>query len=507
MKQRNRLFRTSVAACAALSLGACTSTLGGGESSSDEVTTIAVTSSFPDLDPHHSTSNVNYLVNFGNIYEGLVALTGDSAEAIPVLATDWEMIDDTTYRFTLREGVTFHNGVPFDAEAAAYSIDRAVNDPASAELASYLATFKSARAVDPTTVEVTTKKFEPDLLQKLSMVMMVPPKAAEADSLTRKPVGTGPYEFESKSSDSISLRPYEDHWGDTSTEQQVKVVSRPEVSTLVAGLDTGVIDIAYDIPVELVDAVPAVQSAPVQEPVILRMNGLSGVTADPKVREAINAAIDTDALREQFIGKEYASDPQCQFMGEEAVGHNPNLSSPEADADRARALVTEAGAKGKTLSLVGVQGRYPKGAEILEAVKSQLEGVGFKVSLRVLDTQGWLDQIYLGSEKAPELAMIGVNTDQWSLFQPWASIVSSKSKLSTYPNKDWPRTAKLMSKAKQTRDDGRRQELLADAAATICESNSFVWLYNYDQVWGTQEGIEWDIRKDNRILFSTIRHS
>ncbi|QFG26172.1 ABC transporter substrate-binding protein [Actinomadura sp. WMMB 499] len=281
---------------------------GAGTSAND--VTIAVTASFPDLDPHRSTSNVNYLVNHENVYQGLVRLDGTGNRVLPSLATAWETVDTDTYRFELREGVTFHNGEPFDAEAAAFSVDRVIGDERSADLASYFTRVEAARATGPHTVEIDTDGHVPDLLLNLTNLMMVPPvKAREdgGDALTDEPTGTGPYRFVRKSTDSILLEPFREHWAGPPPDRRVEVISRPEASSEIAGLRAGEIDIAYDIPRELVGQLPKEVSAPVLETVVLRLNGLGGATADPRVRRAINMAVDRRTLREALVGRSTAS--------------------------------------------------------------------------------------------------------------------------------------------------------------------------------------------------------
>ena len=102
------------------------------------------------------------------------------------------------------------------------------------------------------------------------------------------------------------------------------------------------------------------------------------------------------------------------------------------------------------------------------------------------------------------MAFIGINADQWTLFQPYSSIVSADSDLSTFPNKEFPKVKTLMEEAAETADETTRDGVLKEAAAEICSSDAFIWLYNYDQIWGTQDGITWEPRRDSRIVWSTI---
>ncbi|HEY8481536.1 MAG TPA: ABC transporter substrate-binding protein [Spirillospora sp.] len=510
-----RPARTVAAAMAALLVtsgllaSGCAAVYGPDGGASANTVTIAVTASFPDLDPHRSTSNVNYLVNHENVYEPLVRLDGTGSKVLPSLATEWELVNPTTYRFTLRKGVTFHNGERFDAKAAAFSIDRVINDERSADLASYFTRVKEARATGPYTVEVHTDGHVPDLLLNLTNLMMVPPAKAQedgGDALTDEPTGTGPYRFVRKSTDSILLEPFREYWGGPPPDRRVEVVSRPEASSEIAALRAGEIDIAYDIPRELVGQVPKEVSAPVLETVVLRLNGLGGPTADPRVRRAITMAIDRRTLRRALLGDKYGVDPRCQFAPPGVVGHDPNLRDDTPhDVAAARALIREAGAMGKKIRLISVQGRYPKSKEIVEAAAAGLERIGLKVELRVLNNQSWLAEIYATGSGRPDAALIGVNVDQWNVLQPFDSIVSDSSSLSTFPHEQYPQVARAIEESRSLTDTKRRLDLQRQASREICASNAFVWLYGYHQIWGAQKSVSWDVRRDNKIVFSSIR--
>lgn len=503
MRLKRRVL-TMVAAAAVTAMVATGCSAAEERSASDPVV-VSITSTFPDLDPHHTTSNVNYLVNFDNLYEGLVYLDGTSSEPRPGLATSWEQTDETTLTMHLREGVQFHDGTEFNAEAAAFSIKRVTDDPESADLASYYGTIEDARAVDEYTLEVETSEFNPDLALSLSMIMMVSPETAvDHGSLSRVSAGTGPYELASKDADTLVMTPFEDYWGEPAPDRDIEVISRPEVATSVAGIQTGEVDIAFDIPAEQIELMPEIKTAPVLETVVLRVNGLTGMGADPRAREAITLAINDDDLRTYFLGDEFSEDPKCQLVAEGLVGYSDTLETPEPDLEAARRIVQEEGLGKESIRLVGVQGRYPKGGEVLEAIGSSLTEAGFNVQVEIRDTQSWLNELYVGPDAAPDLVLVGVGTDQWTLTQPYKSIVAASSSLSLFPHEEFPGVQEAMDAARTETDPEAREKLLGEASAGICESDAFIWLYNYNQVWGAQEGIDWAVRDDNRIEFTTV---
>ncbi|QFG26173.1 hypothetical protein [Actinomadura sp. WMMB 499] len=188
------------------------------------------------------------------------------------------------------------------------------------------------------------------------------------------------------------------------------------------------------------------------------------------------------------------------------VGHDPALNDTTPhDIAAARALVRAAGADGTKIRLVSVQGRYPKSREIVEAAAAQIERTGLEVELRILNNQNWLAEIYATGAGRPDAALIGVNVDQWNVLQPFDSIVSDSSSLSTFPHERYPEVARLIGESRSLEDPDRRQALQREASRAVCASDAFVWLYGYHQIWGAQESVSWDVRRDNKIVFSGIR--
>ncbi|MDH4138794.1 MAG: ABC transporter substrate-binding protein, partial [Anaerolineae bacterium] len=148
------------------------------------------------LDPQSADDGNERSVN-DSVYEALVARDSKSMMLIPCLAKSWEQVDDTTWRFTLRKEVKFHNGEDWNAEAAVYSINRVIDPEFASEQISYYATVKETKVVDKYTIEVTTDGPDPTLPTRLYWMKMVPPKytAENPDTFAEKPVGTGPYKF------------------------------------------------------------------------------------------------------------------------------------------------------------------------------------------------------------------------------------------------------------------------------------------------------------------------
>ena len=166
-------------------------------------------------DPHKTTLThaVNVLVN---LYDTLVSRDANLALK-PGLALSWRSVAPTTWEFKLRQGVKFHNGEPFNAQAVKYSFERMQDPKTKWPGAASIRLIKSVTVVDDSTVQFTTERPWPLLPRYLGYYgMIVPPKLAESgeDALVRHPVGTGPYRFVRwVKDDRVELEANPDYWG------------------------------------------------------------------------------------------------------------------------------------------------------------------------------------------------------------------------------------------------------------------------------------------------------
>ncbi|TGU93968.1 glutathione ABC transporter substrate-binding protein, partial [Mesorhizobium sp. M00.F.Ca.ET.186.01.1.1] len=188
-----------------------------------------------NLDPHFISNipSANYI--YGKVYESLVA-RDKNAGYKPALAAEWKQVDDLTWEFKLREGVTFHDGTPFNAEAVKKTFERALDPKVGSPRASNFAMIKEIKAVDDKTVQfILDYPFAP-LLSILASTegSIISPKAiAEgADTLARKPVGTGPFKFADWiPGQEMTLAKNENYWGEKPKVDKVQYKVVPEDTT------------------------------------------------------------------------------------------------------------------------------------------------------------------------------------------------------------------------------------------------------------------------------------
>ncbi len=252
----------------------------------------------PTLEACQSSLTSTGVVIRSNITEPLVERDADTGELGPKLATEWEQTSDETWTFTLREGVTFTDGTPFDAEAAAFTIDRAVNSDLGCEVEGYVFfgdTDLDVKVVDDTTLTVTTPEPDPILPLRLSFVEMVSPKTSTTEKV-RVPIGTGPYEVADwQAGQRLSLDVNPNYWGDAPGYQSVNYVWRAEGSVRAAMVTNGEADIATSLAPEDGAGELAVAYRN-NETTALRIQSDEPPLDDIRIRQAVNSVIDRNTL-------------------------------------------------------------------------------------------------------------------------------------------------------------------------------------------------------------------
>ncbi len=277
-------------------------------STDSKVLTIANATDIESFDPHNNNNTASEAV-LVNVFDYL--LKNDSQQKkVPGLATSWEKVNDTTWRFHLREGVTFHNGDPFTAEDVKYTIERVAKDN-TLKQNSYFKNIKEVKVVDEHTADIITDGPDPLLLNRLSKMGagILPSKYIEKNGIEaflKNPIGTGPYKFSQWiKDDRVVLVKNDKYYEGQLKWDQVVFRSIPEASTRVSELLAGSIDIASGIPSTDIERIQGedgkkIVKAPIQRVLQLILRQSQGsVTANPKVREAIDLAIDKKGNRGQ----------------------------------------------------------------------------------------------------------------------------------------------------------------------------------------------------------------
>jgi peptide/nickel transport system substrate-binding protein len=334
-------------------------------------------------------------------------------EVIPGLADSWEVAEDQlTWTFHLREGVTFHDGEPWNADAAIYNYDRQVNRDSATfdtELNSVagilLAGIESARKVDDMTIELVTEKPMADLPSMLALGAFGSPKAIEelGDDFAFNPVGTGPFKFDSlqRGRELVLVRNEEYYRGPPKLDRLI-LRPMPEVTARMAALRAGEVNW---IEVPSPDEVPALESQGFQ----VLTNAYSHLWPwvldttkapfdDVLVRQAINLAVDRDAMADSLLQGTGA--PALHYIPASDPGYAEDLPGYDYDPDRARELLAEAGYPDGFSARVS----FPTSGSgnmipipMNEALQRDLAAVGIEITLEPIEWGAMLGDFFTGT--------------------------------------------------------------------------------------------------------------
>ena len=278
-----------------------------------------------------------------------LTLIDEEGEVQPWIAERWAVADELTWRFFLKPDVTFSNGDPYDAHAAAAMLNYFASGEGLVEVvAQSVIDVESARAVDALTLEVTSKQPNILLPRRLSGLRM--PAAKPWAELGRRgfgraPVGSGPFTATRWDMTRIDLVANPDSWRPPKLDR-IEIIAIPEVTSRVQGLLTGAIDIAFDIPPDSADLIETVGAQMHFRPsgrvqLITFMSVGDSPVADVRVRQALNYAIDRQRIIDVLLVG--ATQPSGQAAVKGSFGYHPDISAYPYDPDKARALLAEAG--------------------------------------------------------------------------------------------------------------------------------------------------------------------
>jgi peptide/nickel transport system substrate-binding protein len=468
-------------------------------SASAQTVGIAIGSEPTTLDPQLRDDGGERQVT-DNIFETLMVRDAAGTLGLGLAASEPVLIDPTTWEVKLREGVSFQNGEPFDAAAAAFSVNRVINPDFNSEQGSYFNTITGAEAVDATTLRITTNGPDPILPTRLYWLKMVPPIAAAEAGFAENPVGSGPYRFDSWSrGSSISLVANEDYWGGAPAVPEVEFRFIPEFGTRLASLLSGEVDLITNLLPEFVEQVPqSFAVTGVELPIILLSDENEPVN-DVRVRQALNYAVDKEALAEALYAG-YADVMQGQLLAPSYFGFNPEVTGYPYDPEKAKALIAEAGAEGAEVTLYGTAGRWLKDRELVEAVAASWEAIGIKPDVRIVDFSEYLDRFFDPENRQDAFFTVSSN-----------ELMDADRPFSAYYHKDGigapnhnERIAELVDAARTESDPDARAAMYHEAIQIAFDEALYVYLLNINDVYGASERLVWEPRVDGKLLAATM---
>ncbi len=453
------------------------------------------------LDPHRVTSMSDFRV-LVNIYDGLVRYKKGTLELEPALAESWSISEDgQTYIFKLRDGVTFHDGAPVDAEAVKFNIDRMIfpdhpyHGTGPFPLAFFFTVVDEVRVIDRLTVEFElTAPFAP-FLSNLAYPagLLVSPKAVaeHGAAFADNPSGAGPFRFVGREADGgVRLARNDAYWDGAPAVEEIVFRPIAEAAGRLAALKAGELDIAVEIGAESAGPFDSSADFYVREQTgphlwFVMLNTRTGPFRSRAIRQAVNYAVNKPAIADDLLhgGAEIAAGPIAPAFG---WAHDAELAPYQYDPDRARALLELGGYAGEeVVFLVAESGSGMLAPTAMgQAIREDLEAVGMNVRIETLDWVSYLQRVNGGLGQDADMAQMA-----WMTNDP-DTLLSLALRGSAWPERGGfnsgyycnPAADRLIDHARRTSDQALRQVLYRDVQAYIAADAPWLFFGSWRQM-------------------------
>ena len=444
-----------------------------GEPSNGGSVTVGIAQDLDSLDPHKAVAAGSSEVLF-NIFEGLMKASSDGG-VVPAVASDYTISEDgTTYTFTMREGVTFHNGDPVTVEDVIYSLERcAGSENDGTPLISAFSNVTDVSAPDDGHVVVTLA--EPTLEFIYSMTAAIIP-AGSGDQMSTNPVGTGPFAFVSYTpQESMVVKKYDGYWGTPAYLDEVTFKIITNATTLVTSLKSGALDMAIHLPntkaVEL-EGQFAIYEDTMKLVQALYLNNAVKPLDDVRVRQAIYYAVNVQEIID------FVCDGAGVATGTSMYPAYTKYFLPELaetytqDLEKSKALLAEAGYPDGFDLTITVPSNYDQHVETAEVLYEQLRQVGINVTIQPVEWETWVSDVYRGRDYMSTVC--GIAASDMTAREMLARYVSDNKK--DFINFSDPDYDAAVNAAMASLDDAEQTELYKQAERILNEQAASIWI-------------------------------
>ena len=484
------------------------------------------------MDPH--AANVAPVTSFlNNVYEGLVRRDKDMT-IVPSLATAWEPLDgaEAGWRFTLREGVSFHGGEDFTADDVLFSYERAKSE--QSDVRSWFSPVTEVRVVDDFTVDFITAAPNPLFPDSIANWMILDrgwteangaevPARDEEKFTTRNTNGTGPFILTARDPGvEIRLVPNPDWW-DEAEHNITEAVFNPieNAATGLAALLSGEVDMLSPIPIRDVARLRETDGIQTYEGIEARVIMLgfghskdsltyseetTGVNPfqDVRVRRAVAQAIDVDAINTVLMSG--MAEPASQLQPAGLSGYSEaNAARPAFDEAAAKALMAEAGyGEGFSFGLRCTNDRYLNDEAVCQAITGMLQRAGLDARLETMPVRNYWTELREGNY---DMFLLGWSPGTFDAEHPIRFLAATPDgtrgtwNFGGYSN---ARVDELLPLIQQELDADKRQAMLDEVAAILQEEVAYVPLYTEPLAWAARDGIDLVQRPDNFFMLRWV---
>jgi peptide/nickel transport system substrate-binding protein len=482
----------------------------------DDTVVYAIQSDMQNWDPPNSVLRESIIMGY-NVFDHLAARDLKTGKVGPSLATSWRTLDDTTWELKLRQGVKFHDGIPFTARDVKATFDRILNPENKLTARGNHAKIKSVEVVDDSTVRFKTDGPYPLFVERLTAQVIQSEKIIKEKGhewMQENPVGTGPYKLVkwTKKQEHLLTR-NDDYWGPKPAFKYVRVRIIPEQATQIAELMAGGVDVIKAVPPDQMDVInksgaARTSTSPILRTAFLQLDqaGRSGKNPfqDRRVRQAANLAVDMDAIIKHVLNG--LGDRTATTVNPMAFGFDPSVKPYRQDAAAAKKLLTEAG--------------YPNGFEVgflqtapivepalpqtSEAITADLSKIGIRTKKRYVGEVGPYVNLVRDSKAEP---MFEWSWGYYSIFDADAilyDVMRCNEPYSYYCHKELD---DLIIQGRSTLDQKKRSEIYAKAQRLIFDDAAYLFKWGLRGVWGISNRVDYEAPRDeiDRMFLVTPR--
>ena len=485
------------------------------------------------LDPHAQNEGMTIAAS-SYVYEPLLQYDAEF-NLVPALATAWEQTSPDTWRFTLRQGVKFHDGNDFTSEDVVFSLKRAMAPTSHFKL--YVGGIKDVKAVDDHTVEVITDGPNPVLLRQLTNLFIMDKNWSEKNNASvpqdftkneetfaaRNTNGTGPYQLKSREVDVRTVYTENPNWWGKGEKKGnvTEVVYTPirQNATRTAALLSGEIDFILDPPAQDLDRLR--QQAKVvegneyrtiylgldQQSPELKYSTIKGKNpfADPRVREALYVAIDVEAIKKAVMRG--LSAPTGTMIAPQVQGWTKELAQRVPyDAERAKTLLKEAGyAEGLNFTLDCPNNRYINDEAICQAIVAMWARVGVTARLNAMPRATYFPKVQSFDTSA---YMFGWGVPTFDALYTLQSLIRSKGEGAdgsfNYGHYKNEQVDKLIDQIKVETDEAKRNAAIHEVLKIHASEFGHIPLHDQVIPWAMKKNVDVVHRADNRLTMEWV---
>lgn len=504
--------------------------------------------SFPtdiiSMDPHGSEDTPSEQVRH-TIYEGLVT-HDENMEIAPALATEWEQIDETTWEFSLREGVTFHDGSEFNAEVVEANIDRLKDIARASPRLFILDMISEVNVIDDYTVEIITEYPFSPLLGNLShgAGKMISKELIDEDYqnaideaelditldeyyelredggseheeiasqignstgtlVEQHPVGTGYLQFDSRTpGESTTLVAYEDYWDGAPTIDSAEFKAVSETSARIAELETGTSDFIARSESNNIDRIESNENLTLDKTDALAIDYI-GINTEKEpfnnklVRQAITHAFNQEAVLSGVFND--SGTPAIGALSPVTLGYDENLEPLEYDMERAAELLAEAGYEDGFEANIMINEDNPERLDTAIWLQESLADLNIDINIQQVEWGAYLEMTGNGEHDMFVLGWSNPPADPNHLLSTLfhSDMIGTAGNRSFFSNEEFDR---LLDEGKRESDQAAREQIYKDAQEILIDEAPAIFIRYPENLNAYQSNINGLIIDNNNLL-------